>query len=120
MASLQPEAVVECGVDGRAYDDEAAVEQTEWMGPMLHALEMQEAYGDGLSALLQHLAASRQPSVQAWMQLKLEAERSNELSSSTWTNLASLEEDFVLMNHEHIHSSSLTSWAAPAVRSAVH
>jgi len=68
------------------------------------ASELQEAYGDGLMLLLQHLTASRQPSVQAWLQLKTEAERANEVAATTtaWTNLASLEEDFLLINHEHL------------------
>lgn len=51
--------------------------------------------------LLQHLTASRQPSVQAWLQLKQEAERSTD-PAATWTSLSALEEDFLLINHEHL------------------
>lgn len=67
----------------------------------LHSLDLSEMYGDGLSVLLQHLTTSRQPSVQAWLQLKQEAERSTD-TAATWTSLSALEEDFLLINHEHL------------------
>ena len=73
---------------------------------VLHSMELQETYGDGLSSLLQHLVQSgQQSSVQAWLQLKGEVERSND-PDAAWTNLAKLEEDFMLMNNEH-HGSAL-------------
>ena len=67
----------------------------------LHSLDLSAMYGDGLSVLLQHLTTSRQPSVQAWLQLKQEAERSTD-TAATWTSLSALEEDFLLINHEHL------------------
>jgi len=97
MATMQSDAEDE-------DDSDAITEQEEWFGPMLHALELQEMWGDGLPVLLQHLSTSRQPSLQVWHQLKLEVE-SNDAAPATWTNLSMLEEDFVLMNHEHLHSS---------------
>lgn len=98
MATMQSD-------DEEDDDPDMVPEHEEWLGPMLHALELQETWGDGLPALLQHLSTSRQPSLQVWHQLKLEVESSND-APATWTNLALLEEDFVLMNHEHLHRHS--------------
>merc|ERR1712216_845096 len=76
-----------------------------WMGStMLQSIELQEAYGDGLSQLLNHLAARQPPTLHAWLQLKQEVERGTE-EPATWRNLSSLEEDFVLINHHHLRRS---------------
>jgi len=64
------------------------------------AFDVQEAYGDGLVALLQHLSADRRSTVQAWLQLKDDIEGKT-YHESTWTNLSALEEDFLLINSEH-------------------
>lgn len=70
--------------------------------------EIREAYGDGLATLVQHLATTRQPTVQAWLELKREiavsTEEYFEESPLGWTDLGLLETDFLLMSHEHINS----------------
>merc|ERR1711920_1004334 len=102
------EAMATMQSDEEDDDSDAMPDHEEWFGPMLHVLELQEMWGDGLPALLQHLSTSRQPSLQVWHQLKLEVESNND-APATWTNLSMLEEDFVLINHEHLHSSGLGS-----------
>lgn len=70
--------------------------------------EIREAYGDGLATLVQHLATTRQPTVQAWLELKREiavsTEEYFEESPLGWTDLGLLETDFLLMSHAHINS----------------
>jgi len=114
MATMQPLASDDADQD---EDDELV---DEWIEPVLHSFELQEAYGDGLMLLLQHLATARQPSVQAWLQLKLEAERASDAAASEWTNLSDLEEDFVLINHEHLRGSGESGFSAPIVPNAVY
>ncbi|KAL1499362.1 hypothetical protein AB1Y20_011569 [Prymnesium parvum] len=77
-------------------DDEYDDDELE----MLHNEEMEVAYGEGLCALLQHLAHSRQPQIQAWFELK--QDMAQELERETWTNLNDLEEHFLLMNEQHL------------------
>lgn len=112
------EAAVAAGVMLQEAEAAKAAEQQALQLPdddeglaVLHSIELQEVYGDGLSLLLQHLMDSRQSSVQAWLQLKLESERERSMDptiNNTWTNLSTLEEDFVLINNEHIRGSLAT------------
>lgn len=63
------------------------------------------AYGEGLAVLIGHLAAVRQPQVQAWLQLKEEAAAADMealgLDGETWEDLDGLEADFVQTNATH-------------------
>lgn len=63
------------------------------------------AYGEGLAVLIGHLAAVRQPQVQAWLQLKEEAAAADQealgLDGETWEDLDGLEADFVQTNATH-------------------
>eukprot|EP00962_Isochrysis_galbana_P015711 scaffold4500_cov113-Isochrysis_galbana.AAC.2 len=86
--------MVEVDDDDDDDDDDGDIEDG------FSAYDVQEAYGDGLVALLQHLSADRRSTVQAWLQLKDDTE-GRTYHESTWTNLAALEEDFLLINSEH-------------------
>jgi len=79
---------------------------------LAHSSEVQEVYGDGLSLLLRQLLDSRQSSVSAWLALKGEVEGTEAAARVDWTNLSTLEEDFVLINNEHIRGSGAAVAAA--------
>ena len=66
--------------------------------------EVIAAYGEGLAALLGHLAASRKPQVQAWLQLKEDLMASDEatLAEGGWDDLNDLEQDFLAVNSQHL------------------
>jgi len=66
------------------------------------------AYGEGLAALLGHLSASRQPQVQAWLQLKEDLQAADEeaMLNQGWDDLNDLEEEYIQLNHQHLASKS--------------
>ena len=66
--------------------------------------ELQQQYGEGLAALLQHLAHSRQPQIQAWFELKQEMEEEEE--EETWTTLDGLEREYLLLSEYHLGQRS--------------
>jgi len=98
-------ALIDADDDDEYDDDELEMLQSEEMHE-----EMEVAYGEGLCALLQHLAHSRQPQIQAWFELKQEMEEEEE--EVTWTNLNDLEEHFLLMNEEHLSRGSTLALAS--------
>jgi len=64
------------------------------------------AYGEGFRVLLGHLAASRQPQVQAWLQLKEELVAADEGLNQGWDDLNDLEEEYIALNQQHLASKS--------------
>ena len=65
------------------------------------------AYGEGLAVLLGHLAASRQPQVQAWLQLKEELMANDDAwLAQGWDDLNDLEADFIHTNAQHLTNKS--------------
>ena len=69
------------------------------------------AYGEGLAVLLGHLAATRRPQVQAWLQLKEDLVASDAAAlqiEQGWDDLDDLEADFIVTNAQHLGKSWLT------------
>ena len=67
------------------------------------------AYGEGLAVLLSHLATSRRPRVQAWLQLKEDLIRSDAAAlgaTQGWEDINDLEADFIVTNAQHLQQKS--------------
>ena len=67
------------------------------------------AYGEGLAVLLSHLATSRRPQVQAWLQLKEDLRLSDAAAlhaTQGWDDLNDLEADFLVTNAQHLQNKS--------------
>jgi len=90
---------------GAALVEEYACEYDDDEMDFLQGEGLQREYGEGLAALLQHLAHSRQPQIQAWFELKQEME---EEEDDDWTNLDDLEREYLLLNEEHQHLGQRT------------
>lgn len=71
---------------GAALAEEYSCDYDDDELEMMQGHELQQEYGEGLAALLQHLAHSRQPQIQAWFELKQEMEEDDD-EEETWTNL---------------------------------
>jgi len=67
-----------------------------------------EGCGEGLSALISHLTAQRQPQVQAWLLLKDELMKADEalMFAEGWDDLNDLEADFHHINAQHLTNKS--------------